>query len=119
MERGFADAEMHRTRQPPIPRAPPRPLRPGVGAAAPYASIATDCHIELESPSMPRHRAPATNLVVRLPSPLHARLDHLAAGVNRTKSEVVRYWLAQLDEAALPSGWREDARRLKAARVAR
>ena len=68
---------------------------------------------------MPRHYDPGTNLVVRIPAPLHARLDHLADGVNRTKSEVVRYWLSKLDEADLPSGWREDARRLKAARVAR
>ena len=68
---------------------------------------------------MPRQRGSATNLVVRLPSSLHARLDYLADGVNRTKSEVVRYWLSKLDEADLPSGWREDARRLKAARVAR
>ena len=51
---------------------------------------------------MPRQRGSATNLVVRLPSSLHARLDYLADGVNRTKSEVVRYWLSKLDEADLP-----------------
>ena len=61
----------------------------------------------------------ATNLTVRVPRPLADRLDELAAGVNRSKSELVRYLLLKATDGELPAGWRDDADALRAARSTR
>lgn len=63
--------------------------------------------------------SPRINLVVRVPETLDAHLDALAAGVNRSKSEIVRFWLLKLADDDLPDGWRQDAHALRAARAAR
>ncbi len=65
------------------------------------------------------HERSATNLVVRVPRALDARLDDLAAGANPTKSEIVRFWLLKLSTNDLPEGWHQDAAALRAARLAR
>ena len=60
-----------------------------------------------------------TSLVVRVPRHLDERLDRLANEVNRTKSELVRFWLWKLGADDLPQGWREDAAALRTARSVR
>lgn len=62
---------------------------------------------------------PVTNLTVRVPRSLADRLDELADGVNRSKSELVRYLLLRATDGDLPEGWRADAEALRVARAAR
>ena len=61
----------------------------------------------------------ATNLTGRVPKALADRLDELAACVNRSKSELVRYLLLKANDSDLPAGWRSDADALRAARSTR
>ena len=68
---------------------------------------------------MEREDDRATNLTVRVPRPLADRLDELAAGVNRSKSELVRYLLLKATDGEQPVGWRDDAEALRAARSTR
>ncbi len=68
---------------------------------------------------MVREDDQATNLTVRVPRTLVKRLDELAAGVNRSKSELVRYLLLKAAHDDLPDGCRADADALRAARAAR
>ena len=59
-----------------------------------------------------------TNLTGRVPRALDDRLAELAAGVSRSKSELVRYLLLKGLDRELPAGWRADADGLRAARLA-
>ena len=68
---------------------------------------------------MVRDNDAATNLTIRVPRALADRLDELAVGVNRSKSELVRYLLLKATAGELPDGWRVDAEALRAARVSR
>jgi len=55
-------------------------------------------------------------LAIRCRRELVAQLDALAASVNRSRSEVLRYLLNRAGPDDLPAGWREDADSLRAAR---
>ena len=67
-----------------------------------------------------RERASSpTQLNVRVPRALSKQLDELASSVGLSRSELARYWLAQLRAADLPTGWREDVQALRSARTVR